>query len=57
LRGVPDPYDGAGGDPYHHWTRRLNDRARAGATRLGSQNAGIYRVVYRGLDGPQVTVP
>jgi stage II sporulation protein D len=20
LRGVPDPYDGAGGDPYHRWT-------------------------------------
>lgn len=19
LRGVPDPFDGAGGDPYHHW--------------------------------------
>jgi stage II sporulation protein D len=24
LRGVPDPYDGAGGDPYHHWTRHLS---------------------------------
>ncbi len=24
LRGVPDPYDGAGGDPYHHWTRQLS---------------------------------
>ena len=24
LRGVPDPYDGAGGNPYHRWTRRLS---------------------------------
>jgi stage II sporulation protein D len=24
LRGVPDPYDGAGGDPYHRWTRQLS---------------------------------
>jgi stage II sporulation protein D len=24
LRGVPDPYDGAGGDPYHSWTRQLS---------------------------------
>lgn len=24
LRGVADPYDGAGGDPYHHWTRQLS---------------------------------
>jgi stage II sporulation protein D len=24
LVGVPDPYDGAGGDPYHHWTRQLS---------------------------------
>ena len=24
LRGVPDPYDGAGGDPYHIWTRQLS---------------------------------
>lgn len=23
LRGVPDPYDAAGGDPYHRWTRQL----------------------------------
>ncbi len=23
LRGVPDPYDGAGGNPYHHWSRRM----------------------------------
>ncbi len=24
LRGVADPYDGAGGDPYHHWTHQLS---------------------------------
>jgi SpoIID/LytB domain protein len=24
LRGISDPYDGAGGDPYHHWTRQLS---------------------------------
>ncbi|MBV9606798.1 MAG: SpoIID/LytB domain-containing protein [Solirubrobacterales bacterium] len=29
LRGVDDPYDGAGGDPYHHWTRQLSLTAAA----------------------------
>jgi len=29
LRGVPDPYDGAGGDPYHHWTRQMSLSAAA----------------------------
>jgi stage II sporulation protein D len=24
LRGVPDPYDGAGGDPYHRWSYRMS---------------------------------
>ncbi len=24
LRGVSDPYDGAGGDPYHRWTHKLS---------------------------------
>jgi stage II sporulation protein D len=24
LRGVDDPYDAAGGDPYHRWTRQLS---------------------------------
>jgi stage II sporulation protein D len=33
LRGVDDPYDNAGGDPYHHWTRQL--RLAAAAKRLG----------------------
>jgi stage II sporulation protein D len=30
LRGVPDPYDGAGGDPYHHWGRRMSVSSAAG---------------------------
>jgi stage II sporulation protein D len=29
LRGVDDPYDGAGGDPYHRWTRQLGVTAAA----------------------------
>ncbi len=33
LRGVADPYDGAGGDPYHHWSRQLS--LTAAAKRLG----------------------
>ncbi len=33
LRGVPDPYDGAGGNPYHHWGSDLS--LRAAAARLG----------------------
>jgi stage II sporulation protein D len=30
LRGVPDPYDGAGKDPYHHWGYRMSVAAAAG---------------------------
>jgi stage II sporulation protein D len=30
LRGVPDPYDGAGGDPYHLWVYRLSLASAAG---------------------------
>jgi stage II sporulation protein D len=30
LRGVPDPYDGAAGDPYHHWGYRMSVAAAAG---------------------------
>ncbi len=29
LRSVDDPYDGAGGDPYHKWTRQLSPTAAA----------------------------
>jgi stage II sporulation protein D len=34
LRGVPDPYDGAGGNPYHHWGFELS--AAAAASKLGT---------------------
>ena len=30
LRGVPDPYDGAGGNPDHQWGRRMSVAAAAG---------------------------
>ena len=46
LRGVDDPYDGAGGDPYHSWTRQLG--VRAAAKRLG-------RLVKGKLVGVRVT--
>ncbi|MBV8734038.1 MAG: SpoIID/LytB domain-containing protein [Solirubrobacterales bacterium] len=49
LRGVDDPYDGAGGDPYHRWTRRLS--LPAAARRLGPLLKGKLvgiRVVQRG---------
>ncbi len=34
LTGVPDPYDGAGNDPYHRWSRQLS--LAAAAVKLGS---------------------
>ena len=34
LRGVPDPYDGAGDNPYHHWGQQMSLGAAASA--LGS---------------------
>jgi SpoIID/LytB domain protein len=34
LRGVADPYDGVGGNPYHHWTYRLT--IASASARLGS---------------------
>ena len=37
LRGVPDPYDGAGGDPYHHWTLRDERRRGDAQARLAGQ--------------------
>jgi stage II sporulation protein D len=40
LRGVPDPYDGAGGNPYHRWLVALSS-ARA-ASKLGSLFAGGF---------------
>jgi stage II sporulation protein D len=50
LRGVDDPYDGAGGDPYHHWTRRL--AVTGAAKRLGKLVKGKLvgiRVTQRGV--------
>jgi stage II sporulation protein D len=38
LRGVPDPYDGAGGDPYHRWTYRMS--VATAASKLGGLVAG-----------------
>jgi stage II sporulation protein D len=49
LRGVDDPYDGAGGDPYHQWKRRL--AVPAAAKRLGKLVKGKLvgiRVTQRG---------
>ena len=34
LRGVPDPYDGADGDPYHRWGSQMT--TAAAAAKLGS---------------------
>jgi stage II sporulation protein D len=34
LKGVPDPYDGAGHDPYHHWGAQMS--LAAAAAKLGS---------------------
>ncbi len=34
LKGVPDPYDGAGNDPYHRWSRQLG--LAAASAKLGA---------------------
>ncbi|HSC02124.1 MAG TPA: SpoIID/LytB domain-containing protein [Solirubrobacteraceae bacterium] len=50
LRGVDDPYDGAGGDPYHRWTRQLS--VTAAAKQLGRLVKGKLvgvRVTRRGV--------
>jgi stage II sporulation protein D len=49
LRAVDDPYDGAGGDPYHRWTRQLG--VAPAAKRLGKLVKGKLvgiRVTQRG---------
>jgi SpoIID/LytB domain protein len=49
LRGVDDPYDGAGGDPYHQWTRQFG--VAAAVKRLGKLVKGKLvgiRVTQRG---------
>ena len=44
LVGVPDPYDGAAGDPYHRWTVTLS--VAAATRRLGSLVRGrLERIV------------
>jgi stage II sporulation protein D len=50
LRGVPDRYDGAGGNPYHRWARSLS--LTSAAARLGDFVKGRLigiRVVKRGV--------
>jgi stage II sporulation protein D len=50
LRGVDDPYDGAGGNPYHRWTRQLS--LTAAAKQLGRLVKGKLlgiRVTQRGV--------
>jgi stage II sporulation protein D len=46
LRGVPDPYDGAGGDPYHRWGYNLT---------MGSASARLGGLVKGALIGIRVT--
>jgi stage II sporulation protein D len=41
LKGVPDPYDGGGGNPYYQW--RLSMRTAAAAARLGALVKGTFR--------------
>jgi stage II sporulation protein D len=46
LRGVDDPYDGAGGDPYHRWSRQLS---------LAAASKQLGRTVKGKLVGIRVT--
>ncbi len=49
LRGVDDPYDGAGGNPYHRWTRQVSlPVARRRLGRLVKGKLVGIRVVQRG---------
>jgi stage II sporulation protein D len=56
LRGVPDPYDGAGSDPHHRWSNKLT--IAAATAKLGSlvkgQLVGI-EVTKRGVSPRTVT--
>jgi stage II sporulation protein D len=50
LRGVPDPYDGAGGDPYHQWGQQLS--LKSATAKLGGLLKGSLigvRVTARGV--------
>lgn len=44
LQGVRDPYDGAGGDPFHSWTYRMSIPAAAGKL------AGLVKGTLIGID-------
>jgi stage II sporulation protein D len=44
LKGVSDPYDGAGGDPYHRWSERMP--LRAAARKLGRLVPGRLRGIH-----------
>jgi stage II sporulation protein D len=46
LQGVPDPYDSAGGDPYHRWSYRMS---------VGAAKAKLGRLVKGRLLGIDVT--
>jgi len=46
LVGVPDPYDGAGGDPYHSWTRQMS---------LSTATKDLGRLVKGKLESIKVT--
>ncbi len=46
LVGVPDPYDNAGGDPYHHWGSQMS---------TGAAQAKLGSLVKGSLIGIQVT--
>jgi stage II sporulation protein D len=56
LKGVRDPYDAAGGDPYHRWSVRMTMAAATG--KLGSLVKGTLRgvlVTKRGVSPRVVT--
>jgi stage II sporulation protein D len=44
LRGVPDPYDGAGADPFHRWTIKMSIAAAA------SKLSGLVKGSLLGID-------
>jgi stage II sporulation protein D len=56
LNGVPDPYDGVGGDPYHRWSYRMS--LAAAAARLSGLLKGSLegiQVLRRGVSPRIVT--
>jgi stage II sporulation protein D len=56
LRGVPDPYDGVPGNPYHRWTYRMT--LASARKKLGSLVKGKFRgirVTKRGVSPRVIT--